>query len=271
MIVMLVVLIGLIGIIAYCLVLIPPYKGVVVMNILDGSLRSFGSGLRILLPWENIEENSETSLKKNTHSFEAEFKTKDESPIPLKVSFDVIPYAAYLVRYREFDEGTRIAGIKSRLQAILTILVRKKENRDHVMDNVEELAKELKKKFEESVSEDDILLEIYYGVNLKAVMISGMGLPEALKEMAVKQEVTEKENERRKSEMATLKRIARDLVRESKNEMPFQNAMEIVQLQFGKDVKKNIQIYGLDRGTQKTLEDISKNLSELLINRGGAK
>jgi hypothetical protein len=240
------------------LMLVPAYTSVLVTNIFTDKTRACGSGLRLILPWEKKVENSETKMEISSHIFRNDFETQDEAVIPLEIAFDVIPDQRHLLEFRRFDSATRLNGIKERIEAILSVEIRKLRNRDEVMDSLIKLADTVKQRFEEAESEDRKLLEEYYGVNLKKLMISDVDLPAALKEAATRKEVMEKDNQTRQMEMAKLKQMAVALVKESEKRgslMPFEKAMEIVQLQFGKgNVTKNVHIVGVDRGTQELLK-----------------
>ena len=244
---------------------IPAYTGVLVINTLTGSLRSCGPGLQLIWPWEQIVANSETELKKQSHNFENDFETKDKSTLSLKISFDFSPLESHLEEYQRFNSADRLAGITERLKSILAIIIHEYEDRGSVMEKQDVISKEAKNRFEKALSEDGRPLQEYYGVNLKALVIADVGLPQLLKDAQTQREATVKQNETRELEMKKLKEMARALVNESKKagagkEMPFEKAMEIIQLQFGKNVEKKIHLYGLDRGTQLALVEIIKEV-----------
>src|SRR3989344_4628703 len=249
---------------------VPAYASVLVMNIFNSRVRACGSGLRLILPWEKKVENSEAKMEISSHSFTNDFETQDEVVVSLKIVFDVMPDERHLLEFRRFDFATRLSGITERITSILTIEIRKLKDRDAVMDSYKALAEEVKKRFEEAFSEDGKRLEEYYGVNLKKLVISSTDLPPALKEAATAKEVMEKTNQTRGLEMAKLKLMAAALVKESEKQgssMPFEKAMEIVQLQFGKgNVQKNIHVMGLDRGTQELLKTAVETVMTKVFN-----
>lgn len=243
---------------------VPAYTSVLLINVFTNKVRACGSGLRLIWPWEKTVDDSQVKMTTVSHSFSNEFETQNESVVSLKIAFDLIPDEKHLIEHRRFDSATRLNGVTERIKAILTKEVRKLKNRDEVMDNYKALADEIKKRFEEAVSEDGKRLEEYYGVNLKNLVISNTDLPPALKEAATAKEVMEKTNQTRGLEMTKLKQMARTLVKESEAKstpMPFEKAMEIVQLQFGKgNVSKDIKIFGLDRGTLEVAKAIAEGV-----------
>lgn len=236
---------------------VPAYTSVLVLNRFTDKVRACQSGWRLIWPWEKMVEKSETKMEISSRSFENDFETSDEVVVSLKIAFDVIPDKRHLLEFRRFEGLTRLNGITEKIKAILSAEIRKFQGRDAVMDNLEGLAQRIKERFETAESEDRKLLEEYYGVNLKKLIISDVDLPAALKEAATAKEVMEKTNQTRQMEMAKLKQMAAALVKESEKRgspMPLEKAMEIVQLQFGKNVQKNVHILGLDRGTQELLK-----------------
>ena len=247
-----------IGVFCYCLMTVPAYTGVVIINKLTGSLRSCGAGLRLLFPWETIADSG-ISLKKNSHAFDADFETKDESTISLRISFDEMANEHHLVEFQAFALKDRINGITERIKSILSIEIRKLKNRDAVIDTLKNLAEEAKKNFEEMLSEKSRPLEEYYGTNLKVLTIADVALPQALKDAQVEKEAIVKRNETRQLEMTKMKQMARALVKESGDSMPLQTALEVIQVQFEK-IEKKIQIFGVEKGTQQALTDILKEV-----------
>lgn len=236
---------------------VPEYTGIVILNRFTGKMRSRGSGLRWLLPWEKIVRI--TSLEKKTHSFEATFEAKDESPITLRTNIDEVAHDLHLVDYLSFNDEDRIKSIIERLKSILTIEIRKKKNRDEVMDNLGLIAKTAKETFENALSESGRPLQEYYGVNLKALVIADKDLPKALQDAQVEREAMEKKNETRALEMKTLKKLASEFVKEAERrgeKMSFENALTAVQLQFGDNVKKEIRLYGIEKGTLMGIKEV---------------
>jgi len=258
----------LVCLVRYCLIYIPPYTGVVIMNRFKGSMRSVGSGWHILFPWEVVDEVDGlmgVAIRSSSINFSLTVVADDETATKLELTTYIKPLESHLVNFRAFDDDTRTEGIKSKLSSIIFIQTRKMKDREAIMNSIDEIAKNAKLKFEESKTEDSkFSLEQYFGVNLEKLMIKDHGLPDKLVDAAVAEEVTVKENSRRQKEMDKLRELARQMVEDSRGKMPFQTAFEHVQMLFGKNVNKNIQIYGLDRGVLKTLEDISKNFSKAI-------
>ena len=130
------------------------------------------------------------------------------------------------------------------------------------MDNMKKIGEDAKKIFEETLSENGERLEIYYGTNLAALVVADVELPKELRDAKTRQEAVKKENETRKLEMRNLKQMAADLVSEgfkrTNVKMPFEKAMEIIQLQFGKgNIQKDIKVFGLDKNTLEVFEKIA--------------
>lgn len=248
-----------------CLMIVPPYTSVLVTNVFGGSVRPCGSGLQKILPWEEVVAGSEVSMEISNYSFTSDFETKDEVPVSLKTAFDLLPDERYLVEYRRFNAATRITGITERIRAILTQEIRKLKDRDEVMDDFQKLTAEVKRRFEETVSDEDGKpLEQYYGIDLKKLMISDGDLPAALKEATARKEVMAKDNETRQMEMTKFKQMAAAVIAESVKRgspMSFEKAMEFIQLQFGKgNVQKNITLFGLDSGTQEAVKEVLREV-----------
>lgn len=248
---------------------VPAYTGILLENTLTGSVRSCGPGLNLIWPWEKTVADSETSLQIRNYLFEDDFETEEEIAASLKVSIDLIPDAKRLIEYRRYDAGNRLDGIIGKIKSILNVEVRRFKNLDETMNSLEKLAETVKQRFGEQSPDTRKSPEEYYGVKLERLMISGVGLPPSLKEAAVKKEVTLKENEIRGLEMKKLEQMAAALVKRSEAttgmKMPFERAMEFVQLQFGKgNVTRSTQIFGIDAGTQevlkKLLEEIAKGV-----------
>lgn len=237
-----------------CLMAVPAYTGAIIVNRLSGSLRSVGPGVEILFPWEKIV--SGILLKKNSCNFESDFETQDKATISLKISFDTEPLPTKLTNYERFDAESRMNGIKERIRSILSAKIYTSyPDRGTVMKSLKELATEAKKEFEESLTEKgDVRIEEYYGTNLASLMIADVALPQILKDAAAEKEAQEKRNEARKSEMGTIKEMAKDLVSESGGTMMYEDAIRRIQVQLGK-VKDENKTFGLDKGTQQLIKD----------------
>ncbi len=229
-----------------------------------GHTRPIGQGMKWVWPWESVVEGSATAVVAVPESFTDDFETKDEATIALKFSFVRKTSVAHLKRYIEIDSAKRRDGIIERVRAIANIIIRKHADRDAVMDDYKQIAADIEHEFEQQESEDKTSLEAYYGENIEQLGIAGAELPAILKEAQTKLEAQVKENETKKLEMDNLKKLASALVAESEkrdSKMSFEKAMEIVQLQLGKgNVKKDITIFGIDRGTQDILSAIIKEV-----------
>jgi len=183
----------------------------------------------------------------------------------LKIAFDTIPDPDNLRSYVAFDEKTRIVGITERLKSILGIMIHEMEDRKEVMAKLKEIGPNTKDIFEKTTSEDGKKLEYYYGIDLKALMIADVELPKELKEATARQEAVKKENDTKQMQIDKIKELARGLVVESKNKLPFEVALEFIQMEFGKgNVKKEIHKYDLGRGTQEIVLKFLDKLPELL-------
>lgn len=203
--------------------------------------------------------------------------------ISLNVRFELIPHKDRLEEYRSFDSDERVKGMEDRLRFILNrVMLEKCHNRAEFLNKnkIGEIADMTKKAFKEEKikidkdkdkkhkkvtdvavkreekSEDDEKIEItldhYYGVELTAVIIADPDFPKELKDAANMREAQEQENERREFELKNLEEISASLVKasvDSGSKMPYEKALETTQIQLGK-VKKDVKIFGLDRGTQ---------------------
>lgn len=248
---------------------VPAYTGVI-LTFFGKPWKSLGPGLFFRIPGAMSVERT-VFLEKKMISIEADFEDQDEEVIPLKISVEYQPAAQHLIAFCNFDKNQIEKAIKERIKQILSVEIRTHQNRDSVMDNINDISKNAKSVFENTLAEDGVnKLEEYYGINLTAVVIADPELPEELKKAAIEREAMEKTNLTRDLEMKKIKQIASKLVKEAKKQgqsLKFETALEIVMINLGRIKKENRQ-FGLSKDTLDTIANLLPNLLKEFLNAG---
>ncbi len=237
-----------------------------------GKNRKIGPGLGFKMPWflEKPVDNPKGGvipIRAIPETFDGIYETKDKTPIKITTAFIRTPVVDYLDQYIKIDDSKRLKGITERIRAILSILIHEYEDRSAVMKNLDAIAKEMENRFENAKSEeedaDDYLnLEKYFGENVQQFVIADTELSPELAAAQAKREAQAKESETRRIEMDNINEMAKKLVLESEergSKMSFETAVQVIQIQLGK-VKKDIKVFGLDRGTQDVIDKIVKGV-----------
>lgn len=256
-------LVFVIALVFFCLKINAGYTASLAMNVLDGTQRPLGPGLQVISPLEKITKSG-ISLKDQVHTWEEDFETDDESTIRVRVTIIEAAIFELLSAHQSFDGDSRINGIKEKVNKFLNNLIRKMEDRNAVMDSLEELGIRAKTRFEKAQTEDGVSLQQYFGTNLRSVALSGTELPEELRKAQTEKEAVEKRNETRQLGIKKLKELARMLVKEARDEemdLTFKEALDAVQIEEGK-TKKEIKIFGIEAGSQLVFEKALKAVFE---------
>ncbi len=185
----------------------------------------------------------------------------------MTVMFIRTPVLDYLDKYIKITDSERKSGIVETVRSILSILIYEYEDRSAVMKDLENIGKKLEERFEKARSEEaegesSLNLERYYGENVQQFRIADTELSPELTAATARKEAQMKESETRRIEMDNINEMAKKLVIESEergSKMSFETAVQVIQIQLGK-IKKDIKVFGLDRGTQDVVDKIVKGV-----------
>src|SRR3989344_9259384 len=177
--------------------IIPPYTAAIVVR-MGNPKRSIGPGTHcVFWPLEWIGEAH--PLKERIIDDKMLTETADEEVVPLDFSIEYSPLLSALVTFLGFNQEQIESAIKQRVKSLLSIAVRKRKDRDEVYDNLKVIAQEVQDEFQRSFSAQ-------YGIRLR-FLIDDPELPAKLAEAEVEREIQEKTNEKRKLDLASLKKL----------------------------------------------------------------
>ena len=241
----------------------------------DGKIRVIRPGLGFKMPWllERPVDNPKGGvipIRAIPETFEGIYETKDKTPIKITTAFIRTPVVDYLDQYIKIEDSKRLKGITERVRAILSILIHEYEDRSALMKNLDAIAKEMEKRFENANSEDKdaedyLKLEKYFGENVQQFAISDTELSSELAAATAKKEAQAKENETRKLEMDNIRAMAKELVSDSQggpNPMSTKDAMKEVKIILGKS-KENINVMDFGPGVETVAGGLAGGLAVL--------
>lgn len=204
--------------------------------------RSRGEGFLLLLPGESI--TYEVPTKNRSFEVVDEFETASGKKFQLTIRAEYHPWFLHLQNFLSFGEGDVDASFKEietnmgeRLLAIAVAKIRRAPNPEEVMNYLPQLAGAIKKKFENTPSEDGLPLQQYYGCNLKSVYCVKPTLSKEKQEAINKLDAQETENKVREIANRKTSEMAKEIVEESKALHPndpskwmgMKEAMEFIQ------------------------------------------
>lgn len=266
----------------YMLVFVNANTALVLINCF-GNIRKLHPGLNFKRPWlfEKPVDNPLNGIVYMVaipETFDGVFETKDKSTVKLSIAFIRTPVFECLEQYIKIKDDRRLGGITERIRAITTIVIHDYDDRSKVMGEIAKISEEINDQFDNERSEktDTVVsleLEKYFGEHVQQIIVADAELPPEIIAAQTKNEAQvmenktkilaqSAENEARKLEMENIKKMAKALVVESEKQgskISFEKATEVIQVQLGK-VKKDIKIFGLDRGTQDAVDKIIKGV-----------
>ncbi len=244
--------------------IVPPYTGVII-SFLGRPVRSAGPGLVLLLrPFEKITHAH--FLERRAIPIKMNAETEDEEVVTLELSVEYQPSEKNLIRFLGFNQQQIEEALKERTKSLCSIEIRKRKDRDEVYDNLKVIASAMQADFKTANGINGFTLEEHYGIKLASIMINDPELPPELVQAEVQREIQEKINEKRRLELKEIQSLAKVLVEEARKQgqdMQYQTAFKIVQVQFG-IIKENYSHYGLDKDTLVVIKELLPTLVEKL-------
>ncbi len=265
--VVLIVLI-LLGIASQFFVIVPAYRGIIVFDYLKTYLsgkecmRSFGSGVKFIWPWETVVKEgkeSEIEIKTLNHSFEINLETKDNEPVKLICNFNTIPHVPALVQLKRFKKEIRISAIIELFKGYLSSIQKDYNDSTDLMSKLQEVKEKMREYIDSvpvvttdpnnlAIKKDKGIIADYYGVRIPIFTIADPELPKELMEAIVKKRTVQEQNAARDQEIQNVIGRAQKIVTASGNTVTFEEAKKTVMLQDGKRTEAE-KVFGLDKAT----------------------
>lgn len=236
---------------------VPSYTGVI-LGFFGSPWKSIGPGgpyFRIpgVITFERV-----VPLEKVAVGFKVVLEDQAEEAIPMDIYYEYMPDPNNLINYCSFSKLQIENAVKERIRNILSIETRKYKKRDDVLDNIHELSRVAKEKFECACAGNGTPIEIYYGIKVTTIAVADPELPEELKQAAIQREVMEKTNETRGVEMEKIKQIAKSLIKAARKhdqDLRYETALELVLINLGK-IKQENKLWGLNEETLAAIREL---------------
>lgn len=212
------------------LVSVPEVTGLLTINLLNGELRPYGTGIHFRFPWEQVKEGNYINLRTITPEQRKEsYPSADGPAMIVKWSFQYIPRLELLPRFIAVDQTTIDKGLGDVGSSFLSAEIARRNTID-CKENQAVIERGLQEAFEGPFSRSAVgeTVEQFYGIDIVRISLADVDYDEKFQRARTTEQVMER------------LRGSANKIHDEHGEISSKDALNAVMIVNG-DVTKNIQ------------------------------